>query len=119
MSYYFAINGKDYSQYVNKLQVATEHFYKSMNTASGNTLVKYINTKRIIEVGIIPLDSNVMSSLLQDINAFQVNISYRDPTTNNMTENIKCIIPQNLVEYYTIQSGKVQYKAFTLQIKEL
>lgn len=119
MDYYFKINGKDYSKYVNKLQVGTEHFYKSMTTAAGNTLIKYINTKRVLEVGIIPLDASAMAQLMQDINDFQVLISFRDPATNNITENIKCYIPIHLVEYYTIQAGKAQFKAFSLQIKEM
>ena len=119
MAYYFAINGTDYSKYVNKLKVGREHFYKSMSTAAGNTLVKYINTKRVIEVGIIPLDDRAMANLLRDVNEFQVSISYRDPLTNVMEENVQCIIPNNLVEYYTIQSGNVKYKAFSLQITEL
>lgn len=118
MAYYFAINGTDYSKYVNKLIVGREHFYKSMTTAAGNTLVKYINTKRVIEVGIIPLSGTAMSNLLRDVNEFQVSISYRDPLTNALVEDVQCIIPNNLVEYYTIQSGKVKYKAFSLQIME-
>lgn len=119
MSYYFKINGKDYSMYVNKLLVGKEHFYKSMTTAAGNTLVKYINSKRTIEVGIIPLDEKAMMELLTDVDKFQVTISYRDPKTNTLVENVKCIIPNSLIDYYTIQAGKVMYKAFSLQIKEL
>lgn len=116
---YFKINGNDYSMYVNKLIVGKEHNYKSMSTASGNTLVKYINSKRVIEVGIIPLDDAAMVKFLTDINKFQVTISFRDPASGLLVENVKCIIPNNLIEYYTIQVGKVQYKAFSLQIKEL
>lgn len=119
MSYYFKINDNDYSMYVNMLKIGTEHSYKSMTTASGNTLVKYINSKRVIEVGIIPLNESAMINLLNDVKQFQVSISYRDPETNEMTENIECIIPNNIVEYETIQVGKVMYKAFSLQIKEL
>ena len=119
MSYYFAINGTDYSKYVNKLQVGTEHFYKSMSTAAGNTLVKYINTKRILEVGIIPLSGDAMTQFMQDVNDFQVMVSFRDPITNEVTENMKCIIPTHLVDYYTIQADNVQFRAFSLQIKEL
>ena len=119
MAYFFTINGNDYSMYVNKLVVGTEHFYKSMTNAAGNTLVKFVNSKRTLEVGIIPLDSNVMAQLLTDVDKFNVTISYLDPKTNNMVENMKCIIPNHLIEYYTIQVGNVSYKAFSLQIKEL
>lgn len=119
MSYYFALNGTDYSMYVNKLVVGTEHNYKSMTTAAGRTLVKYINSKRVIEVGFVALDDTAMAKLIKDINKFNVSISYRDPETNIMTVGIPCIIPNNIIEYHTIQAGKVRYKAFSIQIKEL
>ena len=116
---YFKINNNDYSMYINKLIVGTEHNYKSMTTAAGNTLVKYVNSKRVLEVGIIPLDKNTMIRLQNDISQFQVTISFLDPKSGVLVENIKCIIPNNLVEYYTIQANKTQFKALSLQIKEL
>lgn len=119
MEYFFKINNVDFSPYVNKLLIGKEHSYKSMTTAAGNTLVKYVNSKRTIEIGIIPLDETVMKNLLTEIDKFQVSISYRNPETNTLIENVSCIIPTHLVEYYTIQVGKVSYKAFSLQIKEL
>lgn len=116
---YFKINGTDYSMYVNKLKVAREHIYKAQTNASGNTLVKYVNTKRIIEVGIIPLDSASMASLQADINEFKVNVSYLDPETGALEEGVACIIPHNSVDYYTIQAGNTKFKAFSLEFKEL
>lgn len=116
---YFKLNGKDYSMYVNKLKVAKEHNYKGMTNAAGNTIVKYVNTKRIIEVGIIPLDSATIKSLLADINQFKVTVSYLEPETNKLVENVTCIIPQNSVEYYTIQANNVKLKAFTIALTEL
>ena len=116
---YFKINGTDYSTYVNKLKVAREHIYKGMTNATGNLLVKYVNTKRIIEVGIIPLDSAAMKQLQADINQFKVTISYLDPETGELEENVSCIIPQNSVEYYTVRAGNTSFKAFSLSIKEL
>lgn len=116
---YFKINGHDYSKYVNSLKVSKQAIYKSATNASGNTVVKYINTKRDFSVGIIPLDDAAMKTLQADINSFRVTISYRDPDTNTLVENVKCIIPLNEVEYYTIQADKVMYKAFLLTITEL
>lgn len=116
---FFKINDNDYSMYVNKLMVGKEHNYKSQTTAAGNTVVKYVNSKRVIDVGIIPLDDTAMKNLLTDVDEFQVSISFRNPETNEMTENLECIIPSHKVEYYTIQVGNVSYKAFSLQIKEL
>ena len=119
MSYFFKINDNDYSMYVNKLMVSKEHLYTPVTTSAGNTVVKYINNKRVLEVGIIPLDDTVMARLLTDVDKFKVSISFRDPQTNLISENVVCIIPKNTVDYYTIQAGKVMYKAFSLQIKEL
>lgn len=116
---YFKINGNDYSMYVNQLKVDKEVMYKSAINAAGDTVVKYITTKRTFTVGIIPLDSAAMSALQADISAFNVSVSYRDPHTNELVENVNCIIPINEVEYYTIQANKVMYKAFTLVISEL
>lgn len=116
---YFKINGVDFSMYVNKLKVAREHIYKGQTNAAGNTLVKYVNTKRIIEVGIIPLDNATMANLQAAINQFKVNVSYLDPQTGALVENVACIIPHNSVEYYTVQAGNVSFKAFSLELKEL
>lgn len=116
---YFKINNHDYSMYVNQLKIDKQAIYKSATNAAGNTVVKYINTKRTFSVGIIPLDDAAMASLQADISNFKVFISYRDPATNELIENVSCIIPLNQVEYYTIQVNKVMYKAFTLTIQEL
>ena len=116
---YFKINDNDYSTFVNSFKISKQAIYKTATNAAGNTVVKYINTKRTFTVGIIPLDSAAMANLQSDMNSFQVKVSYRDPETNALIENINCIIPLNEVEYYTIQADKVQYKAFLLTIIEL
>lgn len=116
---YFKINNQDFSSWVNELKVTTSHNYNAQTNAAGNTVVDYVNSKRAIEVGIIPLDDNSMVTLQSVISAFSVSISYRDPNTNALTENMACIIPSNQVEYYTIQVGRVLYKALTLTFTEL
>ena len=116
---YFKINGVDYSMYVNKLKVAHEHIYKGQVNAAGNTLVKYVNTKRIVEVGIIPLDSATMIQLQEAINDFKVKISFLNPTTGVLEEGVDCIIPHNSVDYYTVRAGNVSFKAVSLEFKEL
>lgn len=105
--------------YVNKLKVTKKHIYKSATTSAGNTVVDKINSKRVIEVGIIPLDANAMVQLQLALEAFSVNVSFQNPLTNVLEENIKCIIPDNAVEYYTIRADKVMYKAFSFKIEEL
>lgn len=116
---YFKINNTDYSMYINKLKVAVEHIYKGRTNASGNTIVKYVNSKRIIEVGIIPLDENVMANLQAAINQFTVTISCLNPETKQLEENVKCMIANQSVEYYTIQDSHTQFKAFSLTFTEL
>lgn len=118
MAYFFKINDHDYSDCVNMLKVTKNHNYKALATASGNTLIKYINSKRVLDVGIIPLDDTRMTQLLTDAGELEVKVSFRNPETNLLEENVACIIPGNGVEYYTIRADKVSYKAFNLVIQE-
>lgn len=119
MSYFFKMNGTDYSMYVNKLLIGTEHHYLSQKSAAGNEKVTHINATKVIEVGIIPLDGEAMKNLLKDANGFNVTVSYRDPETGEMVEDLSCYIPNTLIDYHTIRADKVMFKAFNLQIKEL
>lgn len=116
---YFKIGNIDFSQYVNELKVNKQANYNAQTNAAGNTVVDFINHKRTIQVGIIPLDSAAMESLQAAINAFNVSISFRNPQTGALEQNVNCIIPSSNVEYYTIQADKVLYKAFSLDFIEL
>lgn len=116
---YFKIGNRDYSMYVNELSVETDTKYNAQTNAAGNTVVDLINKKRSISVGIIPLNDTIMKQLQEDIAAFNVKISFLNPTTNLLEENVNCIIPDNEVEYYTIQADKVLYKALSLEFEEL
>jgi hypothetical protein len=116
---YFSINGENFSPYVNKLVVTKQANYNAQTNAAGNTVVDYINTKRTIEVGIIPVDEEVMEWLQQAISGFSVEISFLNPQTKDLEEDILCIIPEDKVEYYTIQSNKTLFKAFNLTFTEL
>lgn len=116
---YFKINDVDYSMYVNALKVSTDTNYNAQTNAAGDTVVDYINQKREIEVGIIPLNDTVMAQLQAAIEAFNVNISFLNPKTKALEENVNVIIPSNEVEYYTIQVDKVSFDALTLTFTEL
>lgn len=116
---YLKINGVDYSMYVNALNITSDTIYNAQTNAAGNTVVDYINAKRTIEVGIIPLDDTVMRELQTAINGFSVSLSFRNPSTNALEEDVTCIIPNSGVEYYSIQANKVMYNAFTLKFIEL
>lgn len=116
---YFKINGLDFSKYVNSLKVSANDNYVSQTNAAGNTVVDYINTKYSIEVGIIPLNAEAMEELLLEISSLNVSISFRHPATNELWEDMECIIPTKSVEYYTIQADNVLYKGFNLTFTEL
>lgn len=116
---YFKINDIDFSIYVNDLKVTKNHVYKSQTNAAGNTIVKYVNTKRVVNVGIIPLNAATMKSLQNAIASLTVNISFQNPDTMAL-ETISCMIPTHAVEYYTIQgANNTKFKAFQLQFTEL
>ena len=115
---YFKINNVDYSQYVNKLNIQTNHIYNARTNASGNTSVKKVNSKKIINVGIIPLDAAVNAALVKALNGFQMTVEFLDPETNTL-KTANCIIPKNSIEYYTIRADKILTKAYTLTFEEL
>lgn len=116
---YFKINDVDYSMYVNELKVKKQFNYNAQTNAAGDTVVDKINSKRNIEVGIIPLDDEAMMALQVALDAFNVSISFRNPMTNQLEENVNCIIPASNVDYYTIQAGKVMFNEFSLTFIEL
>lgn len=116
---YFKIDDTDYSNYVGGLKILNSHNYNSQINAAGNTVVDYINTKRTIEVMFIPLNETVMAQLLTKLHNFNVNISFRNPNTNILENNVSCIIPQEEIEFYTIQVNNVSYKNISLTFIEL
>ena len=116
---YLKINNTDYSNIVNSLQVKTAANFTSQTNAAGDTVIDYINSKRVIEVGIIPLDNAKMQALLQDIAAFSVSLTFLDPLTGTLAENVACFVPNNEPDYYTIRQDKVTFKNFSLTFNEL
>lgn len=116
---YFKINNIDFSMCVNALSVISTPNYSAQMNAAGNTVIDYINSKRTFEVGIIPLTSTDMMALQSAISNINVEISFLNPNTNEIEENIKCFLPSNAVSYYTIQAGKVLFNAFSLSFIEL
>lgn len=115
---YFKIGDRDYSPYVNQLFVSHDIRYDALINANGDTVVDYINTKRILDVGFIPLDDEAMRQLQIDVKQFHMLVSFRNPETGEL-EEVDCIVPVNEVDYYTIQRNRVLYKPFTLQFVEL
>jgi hypothetical protein len=104
--------------YVNKLKVTKGAKYNAQTNAAGNTVVDFINHKRTVEVGIIPVTSEAMAQLQLLLDSFNVTITYLNPNTKAL-DTVNCIIPESNVEYYTIQTGNVSFKAFSLTFIEL
>jgi hypothetical protein len=115
---YLKINNNDYSNIVNTLVVDKTSNYTAQTNAAGDSVVDYINAKRTVEVGIIPLKADTMAALLADLELFNVSITFRNPLTNEL-ETINTIIPDTNISYYTIQQNKVMYNALTLKFIEL
>lgn len=115
---YFKINGTDLSMYVSGLKVIKNATYTAQTNAAGNSVVDYINTKRTIEVSIIALDDAAMKAIQPLMDAFTLTIEYRDTSTGELA-TVAAILPTNEIEYYTIQAGRVMYKAFNLTFTEL
>lgn len=115
---YIKINNIDFSMYCNKLIVNKTANYNAQTNAGGNTVVDFINHKRVITVGIIPIDNTVMTSLQNQLHNFSVSLTFLNPQTKEL-ESITCIIPESNIEYYTIQANKVSFNAFTLDFIEL
>lgn len=105
--------------YVNELKIKTNANYDIQTNAHGDSVVDYINKKRIIEVGIIPLHKQSMIALKQAIDNFRVNVSFLNPLTGTIEIGVSCIIPQDEIEYYTIWADDTMFKAFKLQFIEL
>ena len=116
---YFKINNIDFSSYVNQLTINTNTIYNEQVNASGNIVVDYINSKREIEIGIIPISNEMMKILMAELEKFNVSISFRNPKTGILEDNVNCIIPSTSIDYYTIQDNKVMYNGFNLTFKEL
>lgn len=116
---YFKINGHDYSKYVYQLGVETQHIYNGGTKASGRDWAVLRYTRRVLTVGIIPLDADIMEQLQHDLAKFSVNVSFRDPKTNALAENVKCIIPSYQNDYYNLAGQGKMYKGFVLTVKEL
>lgn len=116
---YFKINGHDYSKYVNELDVNTQHIYNGGTKTNGQDWAVLKYTRRVLTVGIIPLDEDIMAQLLADLALFSVNVSFRDPKTNALAENVKCIIPTYTTSYYNLAGQGKMYKGFMITVKQL
>ena len=116
---YLKLNGVDFSGMVNRLNVNTVQNYNAQTNAAGNTVVDRISSKRTIEVGFRPLFHDEMMRLTAQTSAFSVLVSFLDPVTGQLAEDVLCISAEAPTEYYTIQDGFILFNEFSLEFQEL
>lgn len=115
---YFFINNVDLSSLVNSLVVTEQVNYTSQTNANGDTIVDYINSKKVVKVGIIPTSTETAVFLKSLIGQFDTTIKFLNPDTNELQE-IECILPQKEFTYYTINANASLLKQFELTFYEL
>lgn len=116
---YLKLNGVDFGGMVNRLNVNTVQNYTAQTNAAGNTVVDRISVKRTIEVGFRPLTLEEMQRVQSQTSAFSVLVSFLDPATGRLAEDVLCISAEAPTEYYTVQDGFVLFNEFTLEFQEL
>lgn len=117
---YFKINDVDFSDLVSGLKVGYETLVSenSGRNANGDTVVDVINTKTKVYATLRHTTNLEMTQFLAAISDFVVNVSYRDPLTNDL-KTISAYIGTPEPEYYTIQNNLVIYKPLNLNFIEL
>ena len=115
---YFKIGTIDFSDIVSELSVKYSPVYNKHTIAAVNTVVFLLVSKIIIEVKIIPIDKDKMAALLAAIKNYNVELSYRDPITNELATGVQCLLKDIPIDYYRINS-KVLYNETGLKFSEL
>ena len=116
---YFKIGDKDFSNRVNSLKISKTAVYNAQTNANGDSVVDYVNSKRTISVGIIPLNAQELLEVQGAIAPFSVSLSFLNPETNTLETGVNCIIPTNDVDYYNILADRTLTKAMNLTFTEL
>ncbi len=116
---YFNINSTEFSSLVSGLKVSRKANYNAQTNAAGDTVVDYINHKYEIEVEFIPLTADDMLTLQANINNLYCTIDFLNPITGNLLSGVECIVPENKVEYYTIQANRTLFNAVKVTFYQL
>ena len=116
---YFKIGETDFSPFVSSLKINKTAVYNTQTNANGDNVVDYVNSKRTIEVNMIAMNEEDMMAIQNAIDAFSVSLSFLNPKTNTLEQNVACIIPADEVDYYTIRADRTFFNAFVLTFYEL
>lgn len=117
---YLKINNTDISHFVKGLKIGYETLVAdtSGRNANGDTVLDVINKKVKVYVTFRPMFDSEMKELLQLINGYVVDVSFRDSRTNSMA-TVHCYTGTPEPEYYWILNNQVMYKEFSLNFIEL
>ena len=117
---YFKINDKDFSSYVSGLKVGYETLVSdnSGRNAAGDTVIDVVNQKYKVYITFRHTTAAEMAELLNAINDYVVNVTFRNPKTSQLT-TITAYTGTPEPEYYTIQPTMVVYKPMALNFIEL
>lgn len=117
---YLIINNTDVSDLVKSLKIGYETLVSdnSGRNANGDTVVDVINKKVKIYVGFRPMESAEMARLLNAIDSYVVDVTYRDAKTNS-NKTVTCYTGTPEPDYYFIHNNRVLYKEFSLNFIQL
>lgn len=120
---YFKIGSTDFSDKVAGLTVKIQQKFNSKTNASGNTVIDRLTEKRTVTVNFIPLNDVDERLILQAIKTARntngyITITYLEPE-DRANKTINTWVNDTQSSYYTIQSGNVRFKAFTITFAEL
>lgn len=117
---YLMINNTDVSRLVKSMKISYETLVSdnSGRNANGDTVIDVINKKAKIQITFTPMFDNDMKALLNAIEDYVVNVTFRDAKSNsNKTITCYCGTPEP--DYYCILPNKVLYKEMSLNFIEL
>lgn len=118
---YLNINNTDFSSYCAGLKTGEEVLVSenSGRNANGDTVVDIVNRKYKVYVTFRPLTGAEMSTLLQAISSYVVDVQFLCPKTNSM-KTIRCYHGTPEPEVHHIKKDNtVIYKQFSFNFIEL
>lgn len=116
---FLKLNDLDISKYTKGLVVEKEYKYNAQTNAAGNTVIDLINAKRTITATIIPLSTDIAAAIAQQTDNLVLSVSFLNPNTNLLEENVNCYIPSTEIEYLMILPEKKLTNEFELTFTEL
>lgn len=114
------IGNTDVSHLVKNLKIGYETLVadSSGRNANGDTVIDIVNKKAKVYVTFRAMTSLEMKTLLEAIESYIVNITYRDAKTNS-NKTIQCYTGTPEPDYYFIHNDRVMYREMSLNFIQL